>query len=382
MATTEIDSDSDGGEQGDRLRRGWTTGACAAAAAKAACSALLTGHFPDPVQIRLPRDRQPAFALAQQQVGRDAQGQWAQAAVIKDSGDDPDITNGAAIIATVAHGQPNTGLRLCAGEGVGTVERPGLPVAIGEPAINPEPRRYITQAVNDIAPPGSDLTVHIAIRGGASLAAHTLNPRLGIVGGLSVLGTTGVLIPFSCAAWIHSIQRGIDVARAAGIRHIAASTGRTSEQAVQAHYGLSDAALIDMGDFVGGVLKYLRRHPVPFLTIAGGVAKITKLAQGFMDLHSRCGQADLAQLAAVAAEIGASPECQQEISAANTVAEAFGRARRAALPLGDAIAARAHEQARAMLGADQPELEVLIFDRQGQQVGASLASSNSHHLSP
>src|SRR2546429_5486419 len=132
-----------------------------------------------------------------------------------------------------------------------------------------------------------------------------MNARLGILGGLSVLGTTGIVVPYSCSSWIHAIQRGIDVARAAGFAHIAAATGSTSERAVQRLYGLADTALIDMGDFVGGTLKYLRRHPVPRLTIAGGFAKLAKLAAGHLDLHSARSRVDVAWLAGMLGELGA-----------------------------------------------------------------------------
>ena len=133
-----------------------------------------------------------------------------------------------------------------------------------------------------------DVEVEISIPGGEALAERTLNGRLGIVGGLSILGTTGIVVPYSCAAWIHAIHRGIDVARAAGVTHVAGATGASSEAAVQELHGLPEIALIDMGDFVGGMLKYLRAHPVPRVTIAGGVAKMTKLAQG---LHRSAFQA-------------------------------------------------------------------------------------------
>jgi cobalamin biosynthesis protein CbiD len=240
------------------LRRGWTTGACAAAAARAAGQALLSGGFPDPVTIRLPRGEQPSFALVLKKIGNGT----ARAGVVKDAGDDPDVTHGALVIAEVAHGAAGSGITFHAGAGVGRVTLPGLPLAVGEPAINPGPRAMIRQALADAAESCGtalpDLAVTIAIPGGEALAQKTLNGRLGIVGGLSVLGTTGIVIPYSCSSWIHSIHRGIDVARAAGRAHIAAATGATSEAAVRRLYGLPEIALIDMGDFVGGMLKFLR----------------------------------------------------------------------------------------------------------------------------
>src|SRR5690606_16010735 len=152
---------------------------------------------------------------------------WATAGVIKDAGDDPDVTHGALVLATVRFGAPGSGVTFRAGEGVGTVTKPGLPLPVGEPAINPAPRAMITGAVSRLAAEhgaAGDVEVTIAIPGGAALAQRTWNPRLGIVGGLSILGTTGVVHPYSCSAWIASIHRGIDVCRANGITHAAACT--------------------------------------------------------------------------------------------------------------------------------------------------------------
>src|SRR5260221_8161315 len=233
------------------LRRGWTTGACAAAAARAAFAALLTGRFPDPVSIRLPRGESPSFPLALAEWGEGI----ARAGIVKDAGDDPDVTQGALIIAELAWAEPGSGVRFRAGEGVGTVTRPGLPLGVGEPAINPAPRAMIEGALNDVAEAngaafsggrGPDVTVTIAIPGGERLALKTMNARLGIVGGLSVLGTTGIVVPYSCSSWIHAIHRGIDVARAAGLQHIAAATGTTSERAGQLLYDLPEPAAIAM----------------------------------------------------------------------------------------------------------------------------------------
>ena len=350
------------------LRRGWTTGACATAAAKAAYAALLMGEFPDPVEVILPRGQHVSFALALTR--RDAGS--ASAGVIKDAGDDPDVTHGALIIATVRAGAPGSGVTFRAGPGVGTVTRPGLAIAPGEPAINPVPRRMIRDAVAQIAAHANraaDVEVEIAIPGGEELAAKTLNGRLGIVGGLSILGTTGIVVPYSCAAWIASIQRGIDVARAAGLAHIAGATGASSEAAVRKLYDLPEIALIDMGDFVGGMLKYVRTHPVPRVTIAGGVAKMTKLAQGLLDLHSKRGEVDLKALAALAETAGGSTSLRTRIVAANTAAEAFGHAQADGIGLGDAVAQAAQTVAAAVVDGRGIAVDTVLFDRDGQLVG-------------
>lgn len=343
------------------LRRGWTTGACAAGAAKAACAALLTGRFPDPVEVTLPGGARPAFALATSSLADGS----ATAGIVKDAGDDPDVTHGALILATVRRGASGRGVTFMAGEGVGTATRPGLPIAVGEPAINPAPKRMIRTAIEEVAGAERDFEVEIAVRGGEALAAKTLNPRLGIVGGISILGTTGIVIPYSCSAWIHSIHRGIDVARASGIDHIAGSTGAASEAAVRSLHGLSEVALIDMGDFVGGMLKYLRTHPVQRVTIAGGVAKMTKLAQGLLDLHSKRGAADLDGLATLAVAGGASGALTDRIRGSNTIAEAFGHAGADNVPLGDAVAQGAWITAAGTLNDPAMALEIVIFDRDG-----------------
>lgn len=346
------------------LRRGWTTGACAAAASRAAFSAVLTGRFPDPVAIRLPRGGTATFPLALAELS----GTAARAGVVKDAGDDPDITHGALIIAETAWSAPGSGVGFAGGEGVGTVTRAGLSLAVGEPAINPAPRALIRDMLIDAAAemgaPSPDVTVTLSIPGGVSLAEKTMNARLGIVGGLSILGTTGIVVPYSCASWIHSIHRGIDVARAAGLGHIAAATGATSERAVQRLYNLPDHALVDMGDFVGGTLKYLRRHPVKRLTIAGGFAKLAKLAAGHLDLHSARSRVDIARLAGILGELGAEPGIMGAARAANGAAEILGVAGEMRETLARAIAGRAREVALATISG-KTAIEVAIVDRQG-----------------
>ena len=349
------------------LRRGWTTGACAAGATRAAYTALLTGEFPDPVTVALPGGERPAFALARELCGPD----FALAGIVKDAGDDPDVTHLAEVVCKLRRAPPGSGVRFTAGEGVGTVTLPGLPVPVGEPAINPAPQAMMRQAVAEVARDHGgtgDVEVEIAIPGGAALAAKTWNPRLGIVGGLSILGTTGVVVPYSCAAWIHSIHRGIDVARASGLGHVAGCTGKTSERAVQRRYRLPDVAMLDMGDFAGGLLKYLRRHPLPRLTIGGGFGKISKLAMGHLDLHSGRSQVDLDWLAELADELGGDPALGQSVRAANTANHALELARQAGVPLADAVARRARQTALDVLDGET-DVEVLIFDRTGRLCG-------------
>ena len=334
------------------LRRGWTTGACATAATKAALMRLWGGAFAGDVTITLPKGETPVFALALAEAGEG----WARVGITKDAGDDPDVTHGALIVVTV---RPSTGgVQFSAGAGVGTVTKAGLPVDVGEPAINPVPRQMMMAEVAALAArfcKAPDIEIEVSIPGGEEIALKTWNPRLGIEGGLSILGTTGVVRPFSCAAWIASIHRGIDVARANAITHVAGCTGATSEAAVQQLYGLPDYAMLDMGDFAGGMLKYLAKHPVPRVTVGGGIGKITKLAQGAVDLHSGRSQVDFAALA----EMVKVPE----VAAANTALEAY---QIAGVPLVVTVATAALAQLNTRFGDAGIVYDVVIIDRAGQ----------------
>ncbi|MEK9969232.1 MAG: cobalt-precorrin-5B (C(1))-methyltransferase, partial [Ferrovibrio sp.] len=350
------------------------TGACATAAARAAYQALLTGQFPDPVAITLPKGERPSFALATEKRGEDERGGFAEAGIVKDAGDDPDVTHQALIVVRIRRAAPGSGVIFRAGAGVGTITLPGLPLPPGEPAINPVPRRMMQQQVADLAAEhgdSGDVEIEIGVANGAELAKQTWNPRLGIVGGLSILGTTGIVVPFSCSAWIHSIHRGVDVARAAGLRHVAGCTGSASEAAVQALHGLPDLALLDMGDFAGALLKYLRQHPLPRLTIGGGFAKLVKLAQGQMDLHSGRSQVDKTVLAQWLSDLGADAALVARAAEANTALEVLQLAQAAQLPLGDLVAAKARDAALGIAAPAPVRIDVVVVDRGGQIVGRS-----------
>ena len=346
------------------LRTGWTTGACATAAMKAALTALIEGVFPDPVEITLPRGETPSFALAFETLGDG----YASAGIVKDAGDDPDVTHGATVIATVRPLRPGSGIRFHAGDGVGTVTKAGLPIEPGEAAINPVPRAMMTAeavALCDAAGLPADLDITISIPGGEALAEKTWNPRLGIIGGLSILGTTGIVHPFSCAAWIHSIHRGVDVARAEGLKHLLGATGSTSETAAQAFHKLPAGALIDMGDFAGALLKYVRAHPVDRLTIAGGFAKMTKLAQGAMDLHSGRSQVDMDFFLSLLPGDVLNDDLKQRIQSANTALEVLEMTRDSGIDLAPVIADRAREKAAAILRGAPVAIDIIVTDRSG-----------------
>src|SRR3990167_1028239 len=281
-------------EQPAPLRSGLTTGSCATATSLAAARLLLGGMSADAVEIVLPKGKQVRMRLEFCRLIDDG----AEAGTIKDAGDDPDVTHGALLYSQVRL-RDEPGIRFSAGRGVGTVTRPGLVLGVGETAINPVPRKMITEHLTLLAEElgySGGFEVTVSVEDGEALALKTMNPRLGILGGLSILGTSGIVRPFSCAAYIASIQQGIDVARANGFSHLAACTGNASEDRMRQHYGLADTALIEMGDFVGAVLKHLRKAPGEKLSICGGFGKISKLAAGHMELHSRHSSIDLPQL--------------------------------------------------------------------------------------
>ncbi|HBQ36966.1 MAG TPA: cobalt-precorrin-5B (C(1))-methyltransferase [Rhodobacteraceae bacterium] len=341
-----------------KLRRGWTTGACATAAVKAALTALWGQGFSDQVCITLPKGETPDFEVINTRRGVG----WAEAGIIKDAGDDPDVTHGCEVRARVQTGVD--GVTFTAGRGVGTVTKPGLPIGVGQAAINPKPREMMQAVVSELAAKygqAPDVEICISIVNGEKLAEKTWNPRLGIMGGLSVLGTTGVVRPFSCSAWIASIQRGVDVARASGLSHVAGCTGATSESAVQKYYNLPDHAMLDMGDFAGGLLKYLRRHPVERLTIGGGIAKMTKLAQGAVDLHSGRSQVDFGALA----EMVGDPRLEK----VNTALQAYEiSGEKMSVNVAESALLMARKQVR-----DTPvRLDVIVIDRAGNIIAKAV----------
>lgn len=348
------------------LRSGLTTGSCATATSLAAARLLLGGAVDDAVHITLPKGKQVQMRLEFCRLTTHG----AEAGTIKDAGDDPDVTHGA-LLYTQVRLQATPGVRFNAGRGVGTVTRPGLVLEVGEPAINPVPRRMMSEHLAQLAREhgyGGGFEVTVNVQDGEALALKTMNPRLGILGGLSILGTSGIVRPFSCAAYIASIHQGIDVAKSNGYQHIAACTGNASEDCMRRVYGLPEIALIEMGDFVGAVLKHLRKVPVAKLSLCGGFGKISKLAAGHMDLHSRHSSIDLAQLAGWAAAVGADEALQHAIRAANTSQQALAMASAAGVALGDAVCQHALAFARSVVPA-QVQVEVFAIDRQGAVVG-------------
>src|ERR671939_1609546 len=241
--------------RGEKLRTGWTPGSCAAAAAKAAAKALLTGEPQQEVDIKLPRkgdQRRVRFAVERCEVGTS----WAEAVVVKDAGDDPDVTHGAHLTARVSW-KKEPGLELDHGEGVGVVTKRGLGLPVGGPAINEVPRRMISYSVEEVLDPEEHgVRVVISVPGGERMAEKTTNSRLGIIGGISILGTTGIVRPFSTAAWAASVVQAINVMGAQGHETFVLSTGGlTQRAATRLLPDLEEVCFIEVGDFTGQAIK-------------------------------------------------------------------------------------------------------------------------------
>ncbi|WP_305041337.1 cobalt-precorrin-5B (C(1))-methyltransferase CbiD [Geoalkalibacter sp.] len=307
-------------KRGRTLRSGFTTGACAAAAARGAALMLRDQRRVDEVDIALPAGFTATFALH----GQRFDGQSASCFVVKDAGDDPDVTHGVELHAEVRLGRGEEDILIVGGTGIGRVTKPGLALPVGEWAINPVPRRMIAQAVLEVLPPRSPSLrpqVVVSIPDGARRAAQTLNARLGILGGLSILGTSGVVRPISHQAWTDTLDVALDVARAAGCRRVVLSTGRSSELAARNVLGLREEAFIMMGDFTEYCLTACHRKGIADLILAAQFAKLVKIACGHGHTHVRSARLDLLELAGWAATLGLDGSLIKKIEFANTARE-------------------------------------------------------------
>lgn len=332
-----------------KLRSGFSTGACAAAAAKAATVVLLGGREIKRVEIPFPLGDRHGFEL-HSCVCQDYQ---VTVSVIKDAGDDPDVTNGAEIIAIVEEQEPGASEELiiiAGGPGVGKVTKPGLPIVVGEPAINPVPRKMIRAAVGEAMEEAGNnqipLVVTICVTDGEQLAGKTLNHRLGIIGGLSILGTTGIVRPVSAKAWTDTIDASMSVARAAGLSEVIISTGRTSEAAVQKMLNLPEEAQVMMGDYLAYALKGAKRHGFSKIHLAGMWAKVLKCALGIPQTHVRHGALEVQHAADLLQELGLERKIADVMATANTAREIFLRLKEAGRDdLIQAVCVRAREYA-------------------------------------
>jgi len=300
-------------------RTGFTTGACTAAAARAAAIGLVTGQIPDQIESLLPNGQRVQFAVAES----NCQANVAHAVVIKDAGDDPDCTDKALLTVDLERTPESVNqVFFQAGEGVGRVTQHGLGLAIGSPAINPIPRQNIEDNLREVA--GEllqqySLTVAVSVPGGEAMAKKTLNHRLGIVGGISILGTTGIVHPYSTAAFRASVVQGIEVAARQQLDTIVLTTGgRTEKFALRQLPELAPACFVQMGDFLGPALDTAKQQGIKHIIIGGMVGKLTKIAQGEIITHARRNPVNTTLLAEIAAAVGADKAICQSIKQGET----------------------------------------------------------------
>ncbi|MHB8450438.1 MAG: cobalt-precorrin-5B (C(1))-methyltransferase [Mycobacteriales bacterium] len=302
------------------LRTGWTTGACSAAAAKAAAAALVTGQVQQLVEIGLPSGTRVAFPVADCTVGPAT----AAAVVVKDAGDDPDVTHGARLTARVSWcAEP--GLALAGGEGVGVVTKPGLGLPVGGPAINPVPRAMIEASVGEVVDVAiRGVAVVISVPDGEQMARKTTNRRLGILGGISILGTTGIVRPFSTASWRASVEQAVDVLAAQGEHTVVLATGgRTERVAMALLPGLPEGSFVEVGDFTGAALTRAVAGGLAEVVFVGMPGKLAKLAAGVLMTHYTRSRVDRDLLADLTAAAGGDAGLVGAVREANTARHAY-----------------------------------------------------------
>lgn len=316
-------------DKGKGLRTGYTTGACAAAAAKAAVRSLVQRVVLSEIETTLPNRARVVFSLHRCELGAGR----ALCSVIKDAGDDPDCTNGAELIAEVEL-TAESGIEIRGGPGVATVTKAGLGLEVGGPAINPVPRRNIKDMVQEELEGSSygGAVITISVPNGEAMAKQTTNARLGLIGGISILGTTGIVRPYSTAAFKASVMQEIEVAAANGVQELVLTTGGKSEQyAMALHAHLSEQSFIQVGDFIGVGVKHCARRNIARVVIVGMMGKLSKMAAGKMQTHAAGSEVDMGFLSSLAEELGASQEVVAAIRQANTARHVLEICREAGL---------------------------------------------------
>ena len=352
------------------LRTGWTTGTCSTAAAKAALTAILTGEPPTSVEVELPSGKLVAFDVARC-VLSDAS---ATAVVVKDAGDDPDVTHGAELTVTVTR-TPEPGIEFVAGVGVGTVTRPGLGLEVGGPAINPVPRRMMAtnlQSLLDLSQFG--VRVEISVPDGQARARKTTNERLGIVGGISILGTTGIVRPFSTASWRASVVQAVSVAAAQGERTIVLATGgRTEKAAMRLFPELPPVCFIEVGDFTGAALRAAVEREMTHVAFVGMAGKLTKLASGVLMTHWTKSKVDNDVLADITGAVGADPLPMADANTARHAYEMWEAA--GVLPAAGAELCRRVQDVLQRFSEGRLTAEVALVDFSGADVIARVGAT-------
>ena len=341
------------------LRTGWTTGTCAAAAAKAAALLLCENRRAESVEIALPGGQTVRLPVEFARATPDG----ASAGVRKDAGDDPDVTNGAMVVVSVRW-QPEGDVVFVAGDGVGTVTKPGLQIPPGEPAVNPVPRRMIRNAIREVT--SRPVAATISIPGGRELAEQTFNPRLGVAGGLSILGTTGIERPRCLKALRDSLKVALDVAAACNVKAPVFAPGNIGAKAARERFVLAPEQIVEVSNEWGWILDRIPAYGFSALLAVGHPGKLAKLADGEWDTHSRHSRSAVAYVRRLAGKIG------QELKGPyDTVEGLFAELPAAARrTLGNALAASVQEAIEGRMGKRLPAAALLV-NMQGDELGSS-----------
>ena len=349
----------------ENLRHGYTTSACAAACSVAGLQSLISSKPIKEITIDLPGETGVTFKIARSEVTPDG----VLCGTIKDAGDDPDITHGAEIQSFVSWAD-ETGITLEGGVGVGVITKPGLPLDIGEPAINPVPRRLIVRALNSFSADilaKRGIRVELRVPDGEKLAQETLNPRLGIIGGISILGTTGIVKPFSLSAYRASIYLELKVAHLNGAGKVVLTTGSRSEEYAMEHYPeLPELAFVQVGDHMDYALKQCRRLDIESVIVSGMIGKLSKLAQGRMQTHISRGKVDFEFLGDLSRELGASEEIFLKTRNANTAHHVQNILDRAQIPDFEEEIVKMTAKACLEFIPELREVEILLFTIKGE----------------
>ncbi|MEM2856417.1 MAG: cobalt-precorrin-5B (C(1))-methyltransferase [Candidatus Nitrosocaldaceae archaeon] len=357
------------GEKKVTLRTGYTTGTCAAAATKAALLALVNG-IKDKVTVTLPKGGLAEISVHRCNI---INSNTAEASVIKDAGDDPDVTHGAEIISNVTLTDHASIIEIDGGKGVGRVTKPGLGLEIGKAAINPVPMSMIRNSVREVLSDQLNergVKVIISVTNGEEIAKKTDNPRLGIIGGISILGTTGIVIPYSTASFAASIRQAIDVAYAMNDDTIVLTTGGRSEDFIRVLISLPEHCYIQMGDFAAYSIRQAAIKGMKRVIIAGFIGKLSKIAMGIKQTHVKGSNVDMEFLAAIAGEVNADSKIIEEIRSANTARHVSEIVMKHALEgYFDLLCRYAYNNMKSYAEKDI-ELIVVMFDFDGKVIGS------------
>ena len=349
------------------LRTGYTTGTTATAATMGALYALIDKPV-EQVTVSLPKNKTATLKIAwtKNENGK------VTCAAIKDGGDDPDATHGAEICSTVSFTRNAGQISIDGGKGVGRVTKPGLGLEMGRAAINPTPMKMLEQAVRDVAKEQlkkQGVDVVISVPKGEEIAKKTDNPRLGIMGGISILGTTGIVLPYSTASFAASIRQSLDVAIAMGADTTVLTTGGRSEDFAKGMFKLPDHCFVQMGDFSGYSIKQCANKKLRKAIIAGFIGKLTKMAMGVKQTHVAGSQVNMELMASLAADCNAPPAVVSEIRGANTarhVSEIITKNN--VKGYFDLVCKKVHEQMNEH-AKSQLEIEVIMFEFDGKVIG-------------